>query len=200
MSRRDTIIVASVSCIYNLGSPDDYQNYMIQLKVGQKIDRDEVLAQLISIQYERNDYEFARGKIRVRGDIVEVHPAYRQDALRIEFFDDEIEKIKQIDPVSGDTIALLDRTFVYPAKHFLISPPRLQEALVEIEAELKARLAELESQGKLVEAQRLKSRTRYDMEMMKEMGMCKGIENYSRVLSGRPAGSKPFCLMDYFPS
>jgi excinuclease ABC subunit B len=200
MSRRDTIIVASVSCIYNLGSPDDYQNYMIQLKRGQKIDRDEVLAQLIGIQYERNDYEFARGKIRVRGDIVEVHPAYRQDALRIEFFDDEIEKIRQIDPVSGETIALLDRTFVYPAKHFLISPPRLQDALIEIEAELKDRLAELESQGKLVEAQRLKSRTRYDMEMMKEMGICKGIENYSRILSGRPAGSQPFCLMDYFPS
>ena len=200
MSRRDTIIVASVSCIYNLGSPDDYQNYMVQLKVGQKIDRDEVLAQLIGIQYERNDYDFARGKIRVRGDIVEVHPAYRQDALRIEFFDDEIEKIRQIDPVTGDTIALLDRTFVYPAKHFLISPPRLQEALIEIEAELKSRLGQLESQGKLVEAQRLNSRTRYDMEMMKEMGMCKGIENYSRILSGRPAGSKPFCLMDYFPS
>jgi len=199
MSRRDTIIVASVSCIYNLGSPDDYQNYMVELKVGQKIDRDEVLAQLISVQYERNDYEFSRGKIRVRGDIVEVHPAYRQDALRIEFFDDEIEKIRQIDPVSGETIALLERTFVYPAKHFLISPPRLQQALQEIEAELSSRLAELESQGKLVEAQRLKSRTRYDMEMMKEMGICKGIENYSRVLSGRPAGSQPFCLMDYFP-
>jgi len=199
MSRRDTIIVASVSCIYNLGSPEDYQNYMIELKVGQKIDRDEVLAQLISIQYERNDYEFARGKIRVRGDIVEVFPAYRQDALRIEFYDDEIEKIRQIDPISGDTIASLERTFVYPAKHFLISPPRLQDALIEIEAELTQRLKELESQGKLVEAQRLKSRTRYDMEMMKTIGMCKGIENYSRVLSGRPAGSQPFCLMNYFP-
>jgi len=199
MSRRDTIIVASVSCIYNLGSPSDYQNYMVHLQVGQKIDRDEVLSQLIGIQYERNDYEFSRGKIRVRGDIVEVHPAYRQDALRIEFFDDEIEKIKQINPVTGDTITLLDKTFIYPAKHFLISPPRLEVALVEIEAELNARLAELESQGKLVEAQRLKSRTRYDMEMMKEMGICKGIENYSRVLSGRPAGSQPFCLMDYFP-
>jgi excinuclease ABC subunit B len=199
MSRRDTIIVASVSCIYNLGSPDDYQNCMVELKARQKIDRDKVLAQLIAIQYERNDYEFARGKIRVRGDIVEVYPAYRQDALRIEFFDDEIEKIKQIDPVSGDTIALLERTFIYPAKHFLISPPRLQEALLEIEAELKTQVAQLEAQGKLVEAQRLKSRTRYDMEMMKEIGMCKGIENYSRILSGRPAGSKPFCLMDYFP-
>src|SRR5476649_1245056 len=135
MSRRDTIIVASVSCIYNLGSPDDYQNYMIELKKGQKIDRDEVLAQLISIQYERNDYEFARGKIRVRGDIVEVHPAYRQDALRIEFFDDEIEKIKQIDPISGDIIAELDKAAIYPAKHFLISPPRLSEALLDINSE-----------------------------------------------------------------
>ena len=200
MSRRDTIIVASVSCIYNLGSPDDYQNYMVQLKVGQKIDRDEVLSQLIGIQYERNDYDFSRGKIRVRGDILEVFPAYRQDALRIEFFDDEIEKIRQIDPISGDTIAQLDKAYVYPAKHFLISPPRLQDALLDIEAELNQRLGELEKQGKLVEAQRLKSRTRYDMEMMKAMGMCKGIENYSRVLSGRPAGSKPFCLMDYFPA
>jgi len=200
MSRRDTIIVASVSCIYNLGSPDDYQNYMIELKKGQKIDRDQVLAQLISIQYERNDYEFARGKIRVRGDILEVFPAYRQDALRIEFFDDEIEKIRQIDPVTGDTIAQLERTFVYPAKHFLISPPRLEQALIDIDTELNERLAQLDSQGKLLEAQRLKSRTRYDMEMMKEMGICKGIENYSRVLSGRPAGSQPFCLMDYFPS
>jgi excinuclease ABC subunit B len=199
MSRRDIIIVASVSCIYNLGSPDDYQNYMIQLKTGQKIDRDEVLAQLIGIQYERNDYDFARGKIRVRGDIVEVCPAYRQDALRIEFFGDEIEKIRQINLVSGDTIALLDRTFIYPAKHFLISPPTLEKALLEIQAELKARVAELESQGKLVEAQRLGSRTRYDMECLREMGMCKGIENYSRILSGRPAGSRPFCLLDYFP-
>ncbi len=199
MSRRDTIIVASVSCIYNLGSPQDYQNYMVQLKVGQKIDRDQVLSQLIDIQYERNDYEFSRGKIRVRGDIVEVYPAYRQDALRIEFFDDEIEKIKQIDPVSGDIISVLDKAFIYPAKHFLISPPRLNDALQEIQEELKQRVAQLESQGKLVEAQRLGSRTRYDMEMLKEIGMCKGIENYSRVLSGRPPGSRPFCLMDYFP-
>ena len=200
MSRRDTIIVASVSCIYNLGSPDDYQNYMVQLKQGQKIDRDQVLSQLIGIQYERNDYDFTRGKIRVRGDIVEVCPSYRQDALRIEFLDDEIEKIKQIDSVSGEVSAQLDRTFIYPAKHFLVSPPRLSQALVEIEQELKARLIELESQGKLVEAQRLNSRTRYDMEMMREIGMCKGIENYSRVLSGRLAASRPFCLLDYFPA
>ena len=199
MSRRDVIIVASVSCIYNLGSPEDYQNYMIQLSVGQKIDRDAVLEQLISIQYERNDYEFARGKIRVRGDVVEVFPAYRQDALRIEFYDDEVEKIKQIDPVSGLVIANLPKCAVYPAKHFLISSPRLGDALAEIDSELQSRLKELESQGKLVEAQRLRSRTKYDMEMMKEVGTCKGIENYSRVLSGRSAGSRPFCLIDYFP-
>ncbi len=199
MSRRDVIIVASVSCIYNLGSPEDYQNYMVQLKTGQKIERDAVLEQLVSIQYERNDYEFARGKIRVRGDVVEVFPAYRQDALRIEFYDDEIEKIRQVDPVSGEILADLPKCAVYPAKHFLISPPRLEDALVEISTELEGRLKELESQGKLLEAQRLRSRTKYDMEMMKEVGTCKGIENYSRVLSGRPAGSRPFCLIDYFP-
>ncbi len=200
MSRRDTIIVASVSCIYNLGSPEDYQNYMVHLKRGQRIDRDAVLEQLVSIQYERNDYEFSRGKMRVRGDVVEVYPAYRQDALRIEFFGDEIERIRQIDAVSGDTIAELERTAVYPAKHFIVSPPKIDQALKDIEAELVVRLEELKSQGKLVEAQRLNSRTRYDMEMIKEIGYCKGIENYSRVLSGRPPGARPFCLIDYFPS
>ena len=199
MSRRDVIIVASVSCIYNLGSPDDYQNYMVQLKVGQTIDRDKAIEALLGIQYERNDYEFTRGKMRVRGDILEVYPAYRQDALRIEFFDDSIEKIRQIDPVSGRVISELQKAVVYPAKHFIVSPPRIESAIVEIEAELTARLAELESQGKLVEAQRLRSRTKYDMEMMRTIGHCKGIENYSRVLSGRPKGARPFCLIDYFP-
>ncbi|MBI3601559.1 MAG: excinuclease ABC subunit UvrB [Candidatus Omnitrophica bacterium] len=200
MSRRDVIIVASVSCIYNLGSPQDYQNYMVQLKRGQRMDRDAVLEQLVGIQYERNDYEFTRGKMRVRGDVLEVYPAYRQDALRIEFFDEEIEKIRQINPVSGEVIAELEKAAVYPAKHFLVSPPRLSQALVEIEQELNASVAQFEAQGKLLEAQRLKSRTRYDMEMLKEIGHCKGIENYSRVLSGRPPGSRPFCLIDYFPS
>ncbi len=199
MSRRDVIIVASVSCIYNLGSPEDYQNYMVQLKKGQHIDRDAVLEQLISIQYERNDYEFNRGKMRVRGDVLEVYPAYRQDALRVEFFDQEIEKIRQINPVSGEIISELDKAAIYPAKHFLVSPPLLAQALVEIDRELKERVAQLEAEGKLLEAQRLRSRTRYDMEMLKEIGMCKGIENYSRVLSGRPPGSRPFCLIDYFP-
>ncbi len=200
MSRRDVIIVASVSCIYNLGSPDDYKEYLVYLKKGQKIDRDTVLAQLISIQYERNDYEFTRGKMRVRGDILEIFPAYRQDALRIEFFGDEIERISQIDPVSGNRMTEFDQTAIYPAKHFIVSPPRLEKAFVEIQDELKERVAQLTAQGKLVEAQRLGSRTRYDMEMMKEMGYCKGIENYSRVLSGRPPGARPYCLIDYFSS
>ncbi len=199
MSRRDVIIVASVSCIYNLGSPEDYQNYMVQIHKGQKIDRDEVLAQLIGIQYERNDYEFARGKIRVRGDVLEVFPAYRQDALRIEFFDEEIERIRQIDPISGEVISELEKAAVYPAKHFLVSRPHLEQALIEIQRELTERLAQLESEGKLLEAQRLKSRTNYDMEMLREMGMCKGIENYSRILSNRPPGARPFTLVDYFP-
>ncbi len=150
MSRRDVIIVASVSCIYNLGSPEDYKEYLVYLQKGQTIDRDMVLKQLISIQYERNDYEFNRGKIRVRGDILEVFPAYRQDALRIEFFGDDIERITQIDPVSGNRIAELDKVAVYPAKHFIVSPPRLEKALVEIAEELKFRLTELNAQGKLV--------------------------------------------------
>lgn len=199
MSRRDTIIVASVSCIYNLGSPDDYKEYLVYLKKGQMIDRDSVLASLIGIQYERNDYEFTRGKMRVRGDILEVFPAYRQDALRIEFFGDEIERISQINAVSGERMSELEQAAIYPAKHFIVSPPRLEKALEEISIEMKERVAQLTAQGKLVEAQRLQSRTKYDMEMMKEMGYCKGIENYSRVLSGRPPGARPFCLIDYFP-
>lgn len=199
MSRRDVIIVASVSCIYNLGSPQDYQNYMVQLKRGQRLDRDAVVEQLVGIQYERNDYEFTRGKMRVRGDILEVFPAYRQDALRIEFFDEEIEKIRQINATSGEIISELEKCAIYPAKHFLVSPPLLAQALVEIEREMRECVAKFQSEGKLLEAQRLQSRTRYDMEMLKEVGMCKGIENYSRILAGRPPGSRPFCLMDYFP-
>ncbi len=198
ISRRDVIIVASVSCIYNLGSPEDFQNSMVIVAKGQRIERDQLLEQLVGIQYERNDYEFARGAIRVRGDVVEVFPAYREDALRIEFFDDVIEKITQIGPLTGEVIATLDKAAVYPAKHFLISPPRLEHALKDIDQEMQERVKLFEAQGKLLEAQRLRSRTRYDMEMLKEIGTCKGIENYSRVLSGRPPGSRPFCLIDYF--
>ncbi len=199
MSRHDVIIVASVSCIYNLGSPDDYKEFLVYLSKGEEIDRDQVLMKLIDIQYERNDYDFSRGKIRVRGEVVEVYPAYRQDAIRIQFFGDKIEKISQIDPVSGNEISEVDQVAVYPAKHFIISQPRIEAALSLIEDELKERLTQLNKLGKLAEAQRLNSRTRYDMEMMKEMGYCHGIENYSRVLSDRPPGSRPSCLIDYFP-
>ena len=199
MSRRDTIIVASVSCIYNLGSPEDYQNSLVLFKRGETVGRDDVLRKLLDIQYERNDHDFSRGKIRVRGDIVEIFPAYRQDALRIEFLDDEIERIRQIDPLTGDVQQELEQTAVFPAKHFVVSEPKMEEALAEIEREMNARVAELTGQGKLLEAQRLGSRTKYDMEMMREMGYCNGIENYSRVLSLRPPGSRPFCLIDYFP-
>ncbi len=199
MSRRDCLIVASVSCIYNLGDPADYREALLFLKKEQTIDRDEVLAKLIDIQYERNDYEFTRGKVRVRGDVVEVFPAYRQDAVRIELNGDAIERLSQIDPITANVIQELEQVAIYPAKHFIVPEPRLQAALKEIEEELKARVAELNAQGKLLESQRLNSRTRYDMEMLKEMGFCHGIENYSRVLCGRPAGSRPYCLLDYFP-
>jgi excinuclease ABC subunit B len=199
MSRRDVLIVASVSCIYNLGSPDDYKEYLVYLEKGQMSDRDEVLRKLIAIQYERNDTEFTRGKMRVRGDTLEVFPAYRQDALRIRFFGDEIEKIFQIDPISGNEIAELEKTAIYPAKHFIVDRPGLEDALKEIEGELETRLAALKAKGKLAEAERLNSRTRYDMEMLREMGYCNGIENYSRILAHRPPGSRPFCLIDYFP-
>lgn len=199
MSRQDVIIVASVSCIYNLGSPQDYQEFLLYLKVGQVIDRDEVLLRLVDIQYERNDYDFSRGKVRVRGDTLEIYPAYRQDAVRVQFFGDEIEKISQIEPVSGNEIQPLDQVAIYPAKHFIISHPRIEQSLNEIEEELKGQLKIFKDHGKFAEAQRLNSRTRYDMEMLKEMGYCNGIENYSRSLSGRPPGCRPYCLIDYFP-
>jgi len=199
MSRPDVVVVASVSCIYNLGSPADYKESLLYLKKGEAIDRDQVLLDLVNIQYERNDYEFTRGKIRVRGDVVEVFPAYRQDALRIQFNGEEIERISQIHPVTAHEMFELEKVAIYPAKHFIVSQPRLDEALKEIERELIACVAELNRQGKLLEAQRLNSRTRYDMEMLKEMGYCHGIENYARILSGRPPGSRPFCLLDYFP-
>jgi excinuclease ABC subunit B len=199
MSRRDVIIVASVSCIYNLGSPEDYKQFLLYLEKGQAIDRDDVLMKLIDIQYERNDIEFVRGNIRVRGDVLEVFPAYRQDAVRIEFFGETIEKISQVNPITGDEIARLEMVAIYPAKHFIISPPRVESAIEQIKKELKERLGQLNKEGKLVEAQRLESRTNYDMEMLKEMGYCHGIENYSQALSGRPPGSRPFCLLDYFP-
>ncbi len=199
MSRKDVIVVASVSCIYNLGSPEDYQNLLVVLAKGEEASRDEILAKLTQVQYERNDYEFVRGKIRVRGDVVEVFPSYKETALRIELNGERIEKISEVDPLNGRVLSGLDKAVIYPAKHFLASPDRIENALAEIQKELDQRLEALKSENKLLEAQRLESRTRYDMEMLKEMGYCHGIENYSRILAARPAGSRPDCLLDYFP-
>jgi len=199
MSRRDVIIVASVSCIYNLGSPEDYSSMMVTLERGQKADRDELIRKLIGIQYERNDVDFARGKIRVRGDTVEIFPAYSERAIRFSLFGDDIEKITEFDPVSQKTVSELDRTAIYPAKHFLTSAPRIEEALKAIKAELAERLETLRAKNKLLEAQRLEQRTNYDMEMLREIGYCHGVENYSRHLGGRPSGARPYCLIDYFP-
>ncbi|MFA5087442.1 MAG: excinuclease ABC subunit UvrB [Candidatus Omnitrophota bacterium] len=200
MSRRDVLVVASVSCIYNLGSPEDYREFLLCVEKGQTMDRDEFLRGLIDMQYERNDYELSRGKVRVRGDVVEVCPSYRQDALRVEFDGEVIESISEIDPVSGEVKLPLSKAAVYPAKHFIMSKSSIDPALQVIEEELEGRLTQLKKEGKLLEAQRLHSRTHYDMEMLKEMGYCHGIENYSRALSGRPQGSRPFCLLDYFPN
>lgn len=198
MSRNDVLIVASVSCIYNLGSPEDYANMLVFIEKSQVVSRDELIARLIAIQYERNDYEFIRGKIRVRGDVVEIFPAYKETAIRVELFGDTVEKISEFDPISGDIIDPLDMTAVYPAKHFIAAPEKIDRALKEIETELNERLAVLKEENKLLEAQRLNQRTRYDMEMLKELGYCHGIENYSRILSAKPAGSRPSCLLDYF--
>src|SRR3989339_102623 len=199
LSRQDCVVVASVSCIYNLGSPEDYRESLVFLDLGQIIRRDELLRHLIDIQYERNDYEFIRGKVRVRGDTIEVYPAYAQSAVRIELFGDEIEKIVEFNPVDGKKISELSKIAIYPAKHFIIRGPRIEDALKSISNELSQQLTHLRSQNKILEAQRLESRTKYDMEMLKEIGYCHGIENYSRHLSARPTGSRPHCLIDYFP-
>jgi len=198
ISRRDVIIVASVSCIYNLGSPQDYQERLVFLEKGRVIPRDELILGFIGIQYERNDYEFVRGRLRVRGDVVEIFPSYSEKALRIELFGDKIEKISEIDPVSGKVENSLEKTAVYPAKHFIVSGEKVDAAIQSIEKELKEQLVFLRSNNKLLEAQRLESRTKYDMEMLKEAGYCHGIENYSRHLSGKPQGSRPYSLIDYF--
>ena len=199
MSRRDVIIVASVSCIYNLGSPEEYRELLLFLEKGQRISREEILKQLVGMLYERNDAVLARGKFRVRGDVVEIFPAYEDTAIKVELFGDEIDKIKHINPLTADVIAELDSIGIYPAKHFVTSQDKIERAIVLIESELKERLYELRSKNKLLEASRLESRTKYDIEMLREMGYCHGIENYSRHLSGRPAGSRPNCLMEYFP-
>jgi len=198
MSRRDVIVVASVSCIYNLGSPQEYQELLVFIEVGQNILREKLISDLIQIQYERNDYEFVRGRIRVRGDVVEVFPSYQEKALRIELFDERIEKISEINPVSGEVLNSLKKIAIYPAKHFIVSGNRIENAAKSIELELEGQLKFLRSKNKLLEAQRLESRTKYDLEMLREIGYCHGIENYSRHLSGRPPGSRPYAMIDYF--
>ncbi|MDD5195151.1 MAG: excinuclease ABC subunit UvrB [Candidatus Omnitrophica bacterium] len=199
VSRSDTIAVASVSCIYNLGSPVDYQDLILYVESNKLASIEALAKQLISLQYERNDFDFKRGTFRIKGDTLDIFPAYKERALRIKFYGDVIEKIYEIDPVKGEKIAELARAGIYPAKHFIMGQDKIQRALETIEEELKETLTQLKGEGKILEAQRLSSRTRYDMEMLKEMGYCHGIENYSRHLSGNPPGSRPFCLLDYFP-
>jgi excinuclease ABC subunit B len=198
-TRPDVVIVASVSCIYGLGSPEEYGQLSISLKVGERRKRDKVLRHLADIQYERNDMDFSRGKFRVRGDTLEVYPAYEDLALRIEFFGDDIERIVEIDPLTGEVLAHKESIEIFPAKHFVTTKEKLDKAIKLIEEELKERLAELQTQGKVLEAARLEQRTNFDLEMMREAGYCTGIENYSRPLSGRAKGDQPWTLMDYFP-
>ncbi len=199
LSRRDVIVVASVSCIYNIGSKDDFSSMMVMLQKGVQKNRQDILEELVNIKYERSDFDFTRGKFRVRGDTVEIFPAYSETAIRIELFGDEIEKISEIEPLSGTVICKKAQVYIYPATHFVTVQPRLEQAIESIQAELKVRLKQLRTQGKIVESQRLESRTKYDIEMMRETGYCHGIENYSRHLSGRRPGDRPVCLIDYFP-
>jgi len=198
--RRDVIIVASVSCIYGLGSPDEYHGLVLSLRQGQTKDRDEILRKLVAIQYERNDINFVRGKFRVRGDVVEIFPAaYGERAIRVELFGDEIERILEIDTLTGEIMAERKHIAIYPASHYVTSRENMLRAVADIEAELEVQLAAFKANGKLVEAQRLEQRTKYDLEMMQEMGYCSGIENYSRHLTGRNPGDSPYTLIDYFP-
>jgi len=197
-SRKDVLIVASVSCIYGLGSPEDYSNMLVNLKLSQETEREEVLKKLVSIQYERNNFGLQRGKFRVRGEIVEIFPAYKQTAYRIEFFGNTITRISEIDPLTGDILINLEKLSVYPAKHFVTTDEKIEKAVESISKELKERLTELRNEGKILEAQRLETRTKFDLDMLKELGYCNGIENYSRHISARPAGSRPWCLLDYF--
>ncbi|MCK4655783.1 MAG: excinuclease ABC subunit UvrB [candidate division Zixibacteria bacterium] len=199
LERDDVVIVASVSCIYGIGSPEEYKKQLAFAEVGKLVDRDDFLRRLIDVHYSRNDYEFVRGTFRVRGDVVEVFPAYEIDALRIEFFGDRIEKISVIEPLRGTVTGEKTRVAIYPAKHFLTTPERLRSAIKGIEAELQERLEEFRSLDKLLEAQRIESRTHYDIEMLREIGYCSGIENYSRHLSGRKPGERPHTLIDFFP-
>jgi excinuclease ABC subunit B len=199
MSRRDVVIVASVSCIYGIGNPEDYGRFVVQLKKGEVRRRDVVLRMLVAIQYERNDVNLSRGKFRVRGDTLEVQPAYSDSAYRIEFFGDQVERLTEIDILTGELLQVLDEIEIYPAKHFITPQEKLQAAIKNIEVELDERIRFFKENDKLLEAQRVEQRVRYDLEMLREVGYTSGIENYSRLLDGRPAGTPPFTLLDYFP-
>ena len=199
LEARDTVIVASVSCIYGLGSPRDYREMLLKIEIGEQLERDKILKKLVEIRYERNDIDFSRGKFRVRGDIIDIFPAYEKKAIRIELWGDEVKRISFFDPLTRNVEDGLERVYIYPATHYLAPPERLDYILESIRKELEQRLAEFKSQGKLLEAQRLESRTNYDLEMISEVGYCSGIENYSRYFSGRAPGERPFCLIDYFP-
>ncbi len=198
--RRDVIIVASVSCIYTLGDPIDYRSMVISLRTGMQKDRDELIKKLVEIQYERNDVNFTRNKFRVKGDTVEIFPVYSSEsAYRVEFFGDEIDRISEIHPLTGEVKCTLSHVAIYPASHYVVEPDKMEKALQNIYNEMEQRVEEFKSEGKLLEAQRIQQRTLYDIEMLRETGFCKGIENYSRVMSGREAGTAPFTLLDYFP-
>jgi len=197
--RRDVIIVASVSCIYGLGEPEEYHSFVCNLKRGNHYHRESIIRQLVDMQYERNDIDFSRGKFRIRGDTIEIQPAYEELALRVEFFGDALERIVEIDPLTGELLAELESVDIYPAKHFVTSHDKLMLAIESIKQELEERLSELRRQGKMLEAARLEARTNYDIEMLREAGYCAGVENYSRHLSGRAPGSPPWTLLDYFP-
>ena len=199
LTRRDVIVVASVSCIYGLGSPEDYQQMICPIQKGQFLTRENMLARLVEMQYERNDFQLTRGKFRVRGDTVELCPANAEDAVRIEFFGDEVDRLTRFDPISGETIETIQDMTIFAARHYVTPADKMRIAMGTIRAELDERIVELEKQGKLLESQRLKMRTTFDLEMMEEMGYCNGIENYSRHTSGRPPGSRPFTLIDFFP-
>jgi len=199
LTRRDVLVVASVSCIYGLGSPDDYKNMVCPVAKGQFLTRETFLARLVEMQYERNDFQLTRGKFRVRGDTVELCPAYTEDAVRVEFFGDEIDRLTRFDPISGETMETIEQVTFFAARHYVTPADKMRIAMGTIRAELDERVAELEKTGKLLEAQRLKMRTTFDLEMMEEMGFCNGIENYSRHTSGRPPGSRPYTLIDFFP-
>ena len=200
VSRRDVIVVATVSCIYGLGSPEDFRKMMVPLRTGLQMKRDTLVERMVDIHYSRNDTAFERGIFRVRGDVVDIYPAYLDTALRVEFFGDEIDSLKKIDPLTGEKLGSLDRFDLYPASGFITPRESIERAIPDIRKELEDRVAELESQNKLVEAQRIRMRTEQDLDMLAETGFCTGIENYSRHLAGRPAGSRPWCLLDFFAS